>query len=884
MSAPVLVAAKVDTPPDLEGPIGRAWSACTPFDAFRARGIKITQTTEAYLGYDEDALYLAFVMHEEKIADLKTDTTKRTRDIGLRPWINEDDSIQVLIDPKRDGINYVHFLVNPAGKWMTSSGTASPEKIECDYAWTPGGWAFRAEVEEDRWTVRIRIPASDLGFGRMKEGQLLGINFIRERAPEPHETSFLAADTMSWTTQWTSHVSYEPAEFAGLALGKVVNEPEAFEVPEWSGPARPRAHEGVTLLRPAVRDAATERDLPELVGRDFWCVHYPVEAYRGLEGSRLSRYSADFGWRVHRQIDRDVDIEVPEGKEWTWWFYGFDREKTDAEAWTRGIDEEKLGRSVFFIHARRHTTGQCLPPFQKDLPAARKGFEQLAKKFGDRFIGFPMDEWDSDVWSVATGMREDPVWDDYPQETPTVSGNRQEEEHTLRREWELFKKLSYDWAIPLNCWRCIDHYALEWGGRCAFIEISENGNPSKLTQLAFARGAARQYGKFFMTYQATMMSTGYTSYKQHGQYDANVETVWAAGPDFGPSVAFYRRLLFTSYFAGTTVQVFEHPQVVHVMPAKDEGTYKLSPHGDVLADLLDYDDRYGNRGVPYQPVALLLDYLHGFSPPYQTCEAVGRSGVQTWFSVPYERGDHQVYQTFRTIFPWCRQRIERNGYILTNTPFGDIFDVLVANPPSGAVSEECLGGYRVAVLVGTIRFTEELKRRLVDYVKAGGTLVANAVHAGELPEELTGGDVLFESGGVNVNAKDVGAGRVITTPDSDLLDDDNKALPVLGEILATVAREVSPVAVKGDIQHHFLKTHGGWLVALMNNKGIVHHPRRAPERHPEEKAVVELVCDGAVSQSIERLSGEQITWKPRDGRQVTHVTIPAGGIKIVEIA
>jgi len=86
------------------------------------------------------------------------------------------------------------------------------------------------------------------------------------------------------------------------------------------------------------------------------------------------------------------------------------------------------------------------------------------------------------------------------------------------------------------------------------------------------------------------------------------------------------------------------------------------------------------------------------------------------------------------------------------------------------------------------------------------------------------------------------------------------------------------------VQYHLLKTHSGWLVGLMNNKGIVHHSRRKPEYLPEEKAVVELVYDGPVTKSIERLSGDQITWKPQDDRHMTQLTIAPGGIKIVEIA
>jgi len=275
----------------------------------------------------------------------------------VRPWINEDDSIQVLIDPKRDGVNYVHFLVNPAGKCMTSAGIASPDRLECDYDWTPSGWTFNAEVGEDRWTVRMRIPASDLGLDRLAEGQLLGVNFIRERTPEPHETSVLATDTMSWTTHWTSHVSYEPAEFAVLALGKVVDEPKAFAIPQWQGLARPEPCDGVTLLPTPIGDPAARRELPVLVGSNFWCIHYPVEAFNGLDRSRLAQYSPSFGWRLRREIDRDLDIDVSDGKEWTWWFYGFDREKIGLEAWTHGVSEQKLGYSVFIIEGRRHTSG-----------------------------------------------------------------------------------------------------------------------------------------------------------------------------------------------------------------------------------------------------------------------------------------------------------------------------------------------------------------------------------------------------------------------------------------------------------------------------------------------------------------------------------------------
>jgi len=884
LSVPIAVAARVTETPSLDGASLATWKGCRRFDGFQIQVGEITQRTEALLGYHDEALYLAFVMHEEKTGEIRTDTTKRTRDIDVQTWMNKDDSIQVLIDPLRDGVNYFHYLVNPAGKWMTSRGKGSPDATECDYAWTPDDWTFKTAVESDRWTVRMRIVAADLGLESFRDGQILGVDFIRERTPHPHESSSLAGDSLADSTHWTSHLSYEPSHFGVLALGKVAEDPKAFPVLQWEGPKRPEPRRDVTLLARERQDRAASRELPLLAGKSFWCIHSRLEWSKGLEKSRLAPFESDFGWLLSRDITKNLDMEVPEGREWMWWFSGLDEERMSSNAWTIGISQEKIANTIFTLQGRRYTRGQCLPPYRNLPPVAKKGFDQLVEKFGDRFVGFMFLEWDSDIWSVATGMYETPEWLEFPEETPTISGTREEEEKTLRREWDLFKKLSFDYVVPLNCWRCVDHYALEWGGRCACIEITGAGNPSALTQLAFARGAARQYGTYFITYQATFLASDYTKYEGGLEFIPSHEGVYAAGPDSGPSKYLHRRLLFTSYLSGTTVQSLEHPQIAHVMPAEKEGEYELSPHGEAMADLLEYHNRYEDRGVPYQPVALLLDYLHGFSPPYQTCCAVGRSGVQTWFSVPYDRGDHQVCQTFWTIFPWTRQEIERNGFPLTNTPFGDIFDVLVANPPSGAVPPKVLAGYRAAVLVGTIRWTDELERRLVEYVRSGGTLVVNALNAGALPQELTGGEVAFESAGVAVTRKEVGAAAVIAARGSDLLGDDNRALPVLGEMLATIAREVSPVEVRGDVQYHFLRTRTGWLVALLNNKGIVHVSPEEPVYLPDERAEVELVSKQPVGKSVERLSDEEVCWERRGRAYVTRLTVDPGGIRIVEIA
>lgn len=189
---------------------------------------------------------------------------------------------------------------------------------------------------------------------------------------------------MSWTTHWTSHLIHEPAEFGVLALGRIAGEPKAFGVPQWDGPPRPAPRGDVSLLRPAGRDAAAQRTLPVLSGRNLWCIHPPGEAFKGFEKSRLAPFASAFGWRLRRSVTEYLDLDMAAGKEWKWWFHGFDQEKMGNEVWSLGVSEDKLARSVFTLEWRRYASGDCLPPYRTAPAIAGKGFEQLRERFGNR--------------------------------------------------------------------------------------------------------------------------------------------------------------------------------------------------------------------------------------------------------------------------------------------------------------------------------------------------------------------------------------------------------------------------------------------------------------------------------------------------------------------
>jgi hypothetical protein len=72
--------------------------------------------------------------------------------------------------------------------------------------------------------------------------------------------------------------------------------------------------------------------------------------------------------------------------------------------------------------------------------------------------------------------------------------------------------------------------------------------------------------------------------------------------------------------------------------------------------------------------------------------------------------------------------------------WGDHIDVLLSNAPLSALRK-----YRTILLVGDVKVEGELKSALTQWVKAGGTLVANAAHFPAPDEALTGAKLTGQS-------------------------------------------------------------------------------------------------------------------------------------------
>jgi hypothetical protein len=249
----------------------------------------------------------------------------------------------------------------------------------------------------------------------------------------------------------------------------------------------------------------------------------------------------------------------------------------------------------------------------------------------------------------------------------------------------------------------------------------------------------------------------------------------------------------------------------------------------------------------------------------------------------------------------------------------------VAAPPPAPVNYlALLNSYRAVVVGGRIDWSPQWIQRLRDYVKSGGTVVLNAAQIKDFPTELLGlrltgvtgeahnarclatGEALQDLSGqifryekvelkgalplittnngeplVTVNK--LGNGAVVFSALPDLLGEDERIVPFAAHMLAHVFADAAPVTVKGDVEYLINRNTNGWIVTLINNNGV-HKPQQGMAQVDRSAVVTATISlrSVAVNTAIDLLTEKGIDVKSENGRSVASVTIPPGGISIVE--
>lgn len=440
----------------------------------------------------------------------------------------------------------------------------------------------------------------------------------------------------------------------------------------------------------------------------------------------------------------------------------------------------------------------------------------------------------------------------------------------LRACYDALRRIYFDdpeKMVFLRAGWCFDHYALEWGAGLAVSETTNTGPYRHQPSLFFVRGAARQYGKpwewYIATYYNGFDSTGARSVNNepNGLTTTHTDVPGSeehSGLGHGMSVSLSRRDKYLAYLAGASlVQHEDWPRAYCQHKDGDPKEWVLSPHGEAMKEWYAFTERCPDRGTSYAPVALLLPFNQGM-PQW---------GGAPWSYFKPGRPDAMIDAFMYTIAPFAQDLKKGKEGCLANGAFGDGYDVLVPDAPSGPIPLVKLRNYKVAILLGTFDIQAPLAGRLIDYVREGGTLVINSRQAagrfprdfagvrqsgkvapvegrvcpagGEAvalgrpydyePVELDGARPLWtdEKGGVLACLNRFGRGRVLLTTVDFMVPREpvNQVgspvkSPLVELLMSRIVKEVLPVEVKGDIEYGLNKVPDGWWVYLINNNGV----------------------------------------------------------------
>lgn len=152
------------------------WVQKTPVE-----GAPAINDTRVWLLYDESALYVGAVNHDEDPTGIARNMARR--DAG---YAGRSDYFEIMVDPNRDGLTGYRFRVTAGGVQIDRYLYEDDKE---DAAWD-AVYESLVTVDERGWIVEMRIPLSQLRYETSETAQTWGIQFGRRRASDNELTRF----------------------------------------------------------------------------------------------------------------------------------------------------------------------------------------------------------------------------------------------------------------------------------------------------------------------------------------------------------------------------------------------------------------------------------------------------------------------------------------------------------------------------------------------------------------------------------------------------------------------------------------------------------------------------------------------------------------------
>jgi hypothetical protein len=462
------------------------------------------------------------------------------------------------------------------------------------------------------------------------------------------------------------------------------------------------------------------------------------------------------------------------------------------------------------------------------------------------------------------------------------------------------------------------HALEEWGSRLIGMETAAV-QPATAMRIAFTRGAARQYGGAFLYYHAPNFGDTATTFTKSQNF---------AGPDnfyhsrygvtMGPSLSWYRKSYYLYYMAGASAIYLEQGFDQFFKPGPGEHPFQLNPLGRITNEFMRFAEKHPERGVPYTPIAFLLDPAQGWD----------MTDYPQWpFMVSQpNRNDRALRELFSAAYyPLAVREGEpatgdRQAFV--SSAFGDIFDVLVASE----THRDAINSYRALVVGGTIEWTPTWAKQLESYVRQGGVVILNAAQIknlspeflgvrlrGETAEaddarclispdevradlsgqifryeriEARGAKVLLETktGDPLVVSKQLGQGRVIFCALPDMLGEDERLTPFAAHLLAHLSAEAAPVRVSGDAEYLVNRNARGWVVTVINNNGVFKPQQGLAQVDRSAYVDVAISLRGKkIAQARDWMNDKPLETMRKNNQDSIKIKLAPGGIGIIEV-
>jgi len=540
------------------------------------------------------------------------------------------------------------------------------------------------------------------------------------------------------------------------------------------------------------------------------------------------------------------------------------------------------------------------------------------------FMGFQLAEFDNDLlcmlgWGPYRDQKgAKTVYDSASRDLvihrpiPKLPDTRAEAVGLYGQLFRFYQRMMFNDCANFSSLTIWHHHPMEWGAVSTVMECF-GGCPVFSLQIAAARGASRQYGnKPWGCYYATYLGHGHLNYlKSNGK---------TFGPHGGKSVSLYRRQLYYGYLTGATYVDYEHQDIAFVTRRFVKGQQpELSPHGKAVLETAEFARHDPDRGHVYTPIALLLDWEHGWD---------SHEGRKIWMGMFKPTiADRNTDIWMKGIFGNSEMPQEGYGCNMSQTGFSGLADVLVLNPPRGPARN--LSDYPAAIVSGAIKWNGPVVDAVRNYVRNGGILVINSE---QLPKALDSSFTGVEFSGTTGSGTETvtwdrkklpiskrpyefrkvrlkgasvllqtpdrqplttvfryGKGKVVLTLQKYLAEEPASAgqkqgLPTVHYLLSLLRHELLPFQVKGDSPAEVVtaKLKNGWRISLLNNRGVYKQATKAPVVVPSERTVQTVIFPGKVDSVTERISGKKLPIRKQGGNNLVTVTIPAGELAVMD--